>query len=90
MKSIGHECSHSSPCAFLARRLAPCVKAFNLPKEAFLEMIRGCEMDLRAHRYETFADFIAFVARLQSETDAAFADEDAESPAQKKPWWKLW
>ncbi len=40
--------------------------------------------------YETFADFIAFVARLQSETDAAFADEDAESPAQKKPWWKLW
>jgi hypothetical protein len=40
--------------------------------------------------YETFADFIRFVARLQSETDAAFAEEEAKSPAQKKPWWKLW
>ena len=40
--------------------------------------------------YETFADFIAFVARLQSETDEAFVEEEAGSPVQRKPWWKLW
>lgn len=41
--------------------------------------------------YETFADFIGFVMRLQSENDAAFAEEEAEShQVVKKPWWKLW
>ncbi len=40
--------------------------------------------------YETFADFIAFILRLQSENDAAFAEEEAESQVVKKPWWKLW
>ena len=40
--------------------------------------------------YETFADFIALTLRLQSENDAAFAEEEAESPVVKKPWWKLW
>jgi len=39
--------------------------------------------------YETFADFIAFIAKLQSENDAAFA-EDESPEARKKPWWKLW
>ncbi len=39
--------------------------------------------------YATFGDFIAFIAKLQSETDAAFAaDETPEG--QQKPWWKLW
>lgn len=39
--------------------------------------------------YETFADFIAFILKLESENDAVFAED--ESPAvQKKPWWKLW
>lgn len=42
--------------------------------------------------YETFADFLSFVAQLQSENDAAFAEEEAEPGATsaKKPWWKLW
>ncbi|MGC3957965.1 MAG: SMI1/KNR4 family protein [Verrucomicrobiota bacterium] len=39
--------------------------------------------------YETFADFLAFIGKLQSETDAAFA-EDERPEAGKKPWWKLW
>lgn len=39
--------------------------------------------------YETFADFLAFIGKLQSETDAAFA-EDESPEARKKPWWKLW
>lgn len=40
--------------------------------------------------YETFADFIAFILGLQSENDAAFAEEETESVVEKKPWWKLW
>jgi len=40
--------------------------------------------------YETFADFIAFILQLQSENDAAFAEDEVESVAEKKPWWKLW
>ena len=40
--------------------------------------------------YETFADFIALSLRLQSENDAAFAEEEAETQVEKKPWWKLW
>lgn len=39
--------------------------------------------------YETFADFLAFISKLQSETDAAFA-EDETPGSKKKPWWKLW
>jgi hypothetical protein len=39
--------------------------------------------------YETFADFIAFIAKLQSETDAAFAADETPA-APRKPWWKLW
>lgn len=40
--------------------------------------------------YETFADFLSFIAKLESETDAVFADEESETRAPKKPWWKLW
>ena len=40
--------------------------------------------------YETFPDFIAFILQLQSENDAAFAEEEAETATEKKPWWKLW
>lgn len=39
--------------------------------------------------YETFADFLAFIGKLQSETDAAFA-EDERLESKKRPWWKLW
>ncbi len=42
--------------------------------------------------YETFADFIGFIAKLESESDAAFTEEVADpgSTSAKKPWWKLW
>lgn len=36
-----------------ARSLMPHVAAFRLPREAFLEMIRGCAMDLEGVRYQT-------------------------------------
>lgn len=40
----------------VAKRLAPSVARFGLPREAFHEMIRGCRMDLDRVRYRTFAD----------------------------------
>jgi hypothetical protein len=42
--------------------------------------------------YETFADFLSFIAKLDSENDAAFAEEEAgeDSSSLRKPWWKLW
>ena len=42
--------------------------------------------------YETFADFIAFISKLESENDTVFAEEKAESDTAlpKKAWWKLW
>lgn len=43
------------PSHALTRRLSPSVRAFKLPKEPFLEMIRGCEMDLDVSRYKDFA-----------------------------------
>jgi hypothetical protein len=39
--------------------------------------------------YDTFADFVAFIQRLQSENDAAFTADEAPE-AKRKPWWKLW
>lgn len=44
---------------------------------------------ITSEAYETYADFIVFILKLQSENDAAFAAD--ESPTAKtKPWWKLW
>lgn len=42
--------------------------------------------------YETFADFIAFIIKLESESDAVFVEDETSSGSeqQKKPWWKLW
>ena len=47
---------------------------------------------IASESYETFVDFIAFIMKLESENDAAFAEEEAEPGAAlaKKPWWKLW
>jgi len=42
-----------APTHVLSRDLLPHVQAFRLPKEAFLDMIRGCAMDLERARYET-------------------------------------
>ena len=40
----------------LSREIEKALKNFPLPKEAFFEMIRGCEMDLNKTHYQTFSD----------------------------------
>ncbi len=45
-----------TPTHSISSALEPCMRRFNLPKDAFLEMIRGCEMDLDAKPYQTFEE----------------------------------
>ncbi len=53
------------------------------------ELTMGRKRLSTSETYETFPDFISFVLRLQSETDAAF-EESGPKPVAPKPWWKRW
>ncbi|MFH1725474.1 MAG: presqualene diphosphate synthase HpnD [Elusimicrobiota bacterium] len=44
------------PTHEVSRRVLPFLEEFRLPKEGFLELVRGVAMDLERSRYETFAD----------------------------------
>jgi phytoene synthase len=48
------------------RMLAPLVKPFHLPREAFEALIEGVEMDLDSRRYESFADLYEYCIRVAS------------------------
>lgn len=45
-----------NPTHSLSQALLPHVRAFRLPKEPFLELIAGCELDLKRKRYATFEE----------------------------------
>ena len=46
--------------------LAPFIRQFGLPRESFVAIIDGVEMDLGARRYETFADLYEYCIRVAS------------------------
>ena len=48
------------------RRLQPCIGQFNLPRQAFEDVIDGVAMDLHTTRYETFADLFEYCRRVAS------------------------
>src|SRR5436190_19868 len=48
------------------RLLAPLVRPFHLPREAFEALIEGVEMDLDSRRYESFADLYEYCIRVAS------------------------
>jgi 15-cis-phytoene synthase len=48
------------------RMLAPLVKPFHLPRDAFEALIEGVEMDLDSRRYESFADLYEYCIRVAS------------------------
>ncbi|MBI5624576.1 MAG: presqualene diphosphate synthase HpnD [Elusimicrobia bacterium] len=50
----------------VALRLAPHVRRFALEKGPFLEVLKGCEMDLGQVRYESFPELQAYMARVAS------------------------
>jgi phytoene synthase len=49
-----------------ARRLQPFVRRFDLPRQAFEDMIDGVAMDLDTTRYETFDDLFEYCRRVAS------------------------
>jgi phytoene synthase len=49
-----------------ARALVPCIRAFDLPRRPFEDLIDGVAMDLRRVRYETFAELADYCRRVAS------------------------
>jgi phytoene synthase len=54
------------PTHDISRALLGPVRQFALPKEEFLQMIRGCGMDLQGSRYETIADLESYMRGVAS------------------------
>ncbi len=50
----------------IARALEKPIADYKIPKDAFLEMIRGCAMDLEQSRYETVADLESYMRGVAS------------------------
>ncbi len=55
-----------APTHPVAARLLPHVRTYNLPREAFLEMIRGCAMDLDGTRYQTPEELESYMRGVAS------------------------
>ena len=54
------------PTHSISSALARPVADYKMPKDAFLEMIRGCAMDLENARYETIADLESYMRGVAS------------------------
>lgn len=54
------------PTQPIAQALVRPIADFNIPKEPFLEMIRGCAMDLDGTRYETIEDLESYMRGVAS------------------------
>ena len=54
------------PVTAQGRRLQPFVGRFDLPRQAFEDVIDGVAMDLGTMRYETFADLFQYCRRVAS------------------------
>ena len=54
------------PSTGQGRRLQPFVKAFDLPRQAFEDVIDGVAMDLDTSRYQTFEDLLQYCRRVAS------------------------
>lgn len=55
-----------APTHAVSRALLKPVADYKIPKEPFLEMIRGCAMDLDGARYETIADLESYMRGVAS------------------------
>jgi phytoene synthase len=55
-----------SPSSEFAEQLLFSVDEFDLPKQSFLDLIDGMEMDLKWHSYQTFADLREYCYRAAS------------------------
>jgi phytoene synthase len=58
--------SEAAPGTDQGRRLQPFVRQFDLPRQAFDDVIDGVAMDLDTPRYQTFADLFEYCRRVAS------------------------
>jgi phytoene synthase len=56
----------SAPSTPQAQRLQPFISRFDLPRQAFDDVIDGVAMDLDTTRYQTFADLFEYCRRVAS------------------------
>lgn len=59
-------CYQSNPTSAFGERLLESIEEFDLPKQPFLDLIEGMEMDLKWHSYQTFADLREYCYRAAS------------------------
>ena len=59
-------CYQGSPTSEFGERLIESIEEFELPKQPFLDLIDGMEMDLKWHSYQTFADLREYCYRAAS------------------------
>lgn len=59
-------CYQSGPTSEFCERLLVSIEEFDLPKQPFLDLIDGMEMDLKWHSYQTFADLREYCYRAAS------------------------
>lgn len=59
-------CYQGNPASEFGERLLESVEEFELPKQPFLDLIDGMEMDLKWHSYQTFADLREYCYRAAS------------------------
>ncbi len=54
------------PVTPIGQRLQPFIREFNLPRQAFEDVIDGVEMDIEPRRYATFDDLFEYCRRVAS------------------------
>lgn len=59
-------CYKGCPTTEFGERLIDSIEEFDLPKQPFLDLIEGMEMDLKWHSYQTFADLREYCYRAAS------------------------
>lgn len=65
-EDIRAACENGSPQFVLNQEFQPVIQKFKLPFALFDELIKGCEMDLEKHRYETFEELELYCHRVAS------------------------
>src|SRR5689334_19664471 len=63
---VARACRGERPILAVNQEFQPVIQAHHLPFALFDELIRGCEMDLEVHRYETLADLEQYCYRVAS------------------------
>jgi len=63
---LGRAFDGGAPTTTQARGLQPFIKTFNLPRQAFDDVIDGVAMDLDTTRYRTFDDLFQYCRRVAS------------------------